>query len=292
MEYHIISDSSCDLTAEYIEKHNLTVIPFYVSFDGELYQKEGIEIGRNEFCRHIAEKKIFPKTSLPSIKDYTDYFEQYAANNTPVICITLNAKFSGSYQSALNAKEIVEETYPDAKIAVINSTLITASQGLLVKEAVRMLEDGVPYKVCINRLEALKHTGQVVFTIENMEYLKKGGRIGKLLTMAGTRLGIRPIITMENGEITSAGISRSASKAIKKLIEFTKEYFAYHKLPVNDFRFQVGAGLHQEEANKLIKELTAQMGISDITFTQIGATICSHTGPGIIGIAFIQRYDT
>lgn len=235
MDYQIISDSSCDLANEYVKQHNLTIVPFYVSFDGELYQKEGVEIDRKEFCRRISEEKIFPKTSLPSIRDYSDHFELYASKNTPVICITLNAKFSGSYQSALNAREIVQETYPEAEITVINSTLITASQGLLVKEAIRMQEDGVPYKVCVNRLETIKHTGQVVFTMENLEYLKKGGRIGKLLTLAGSRLGIRPIITMENADIVSVGISRSASQARKKVIDYTKDYFTHHRLPVNDY---------------------------------------------------------
>ena len=138
-KYQIITDGSCDLPKELMEEKGVTVVPFYVSFDGEHYLKEVVEMGVGEFYdRMVADQNTFPKSSLPSVQDYADVFMPLAAENTAVICICITTKFSGSMQSALSAKELVQETYPDAEITVIDATVNTVLQGLLVLEAVSM----------------------------------------------------------------------------------------------------------------------------------------------------------
>lgn len=291
MNYQIISDSSCDIDKDYVKEKGIEIVPFYVSFDDVNYYKEGVEVDHDDFYRKMIEEHAYPKSSLPSIADYTDVFIRYAKQNIPVICTTITTKFSGSYQAACNAREIVLETYPDAKITIIDSTLNTSVQNVFVKEAVRMREAGISYEECIANMERIRSTGRIIFTIENIDYLKKGGRIGKLLKLAGSTLGIRPIIVFEEGEISPGGICRSRKKAKQKVVDLTKEHFVKNNLDPKDYSFSVGTGIDFEEAKELRNQFEEALGITGIPINQIGVTVGTHTGPHPIGIGFVKKYD-
>ena len=166
MDYKIISDGCCDLEKEIIEQYNLRIIPFYISFDEETYYKEIEEIGiREVYERMVGNPDVYPKTSLPSVQNYIDVFTEYVKEGTPVVCICFTPSLSGSYNCACNAREIVCEDYPDAKIAVINSEAGTVSQGLMVIEAGRMCQNGIPYEQCVDILEKMKKTNRIFFTV-------------------------------------------------------------------------------------------------------------------------------
>ena len=198
--YHIISDGSCDLPKELAEEKNITVVPFYVSFDDKNYLKENVEIGIRDFYQQMVDRKgVYPKSSMPSTQDYVDVFTPYARDGMPVICICITTKFSGSMQSAVNAKAIVQETWPRAEITVIDATINTVLQGLYVLEAAKLRDSGMGYRECVDRLEEIKSTGRIFFTVGDMEYLQHGGRIGKVSAVAGSVLGIRPVITLKRG---------------------------------------------------------------------------------------------
>jgi len=277
---------------DYTKENNLEIIPFYVSFDGENYYKEGIEVDHEEFYNRMITDHVYPKSSLPSIDDYLQVFKKYAAENIPVICICITTKFSGSYQSAITAKEILAETCPNARITVIDSNINTVLQGIYVREAVRMLQDGISYEAAIEHLERIKSTGRIIFTIGSMDYLKKGGRIGKLLTLAGDTLGIKPLIILKEGEIYPAGITRSRKKAKLKLLELAKEHFIKLKEDPNNYEIVVGTGIDMEEAEEFKRDLEKALG-REITLpvARIGVTIGTHTGPHPIGLGLIRKYD-
>lgn len=142
--FHIISDGSCDLPTELVQEKNITVVPFYVSFDDEHYFKEIAEIGVRDFYQQMVDRKgVYPKSSMPSIRDYEEVFLPFAEAGTPVICICITTKFSGSMQSALNARSLVLEKHPQAEITVIDATINTVLQGQYVLEAVSLRDNGV-----------------------------------------------------------------------------------------------------------------------------------------------------
>ncbi|BBF42895.1 DegV family protein [Lachnospiraceae bacterium KM106-2] len=291
MNYQIISDSSCDLTKEFEAAHQVEIVPFYVSFDEEHYYKERLEVNHDDFYSKMIEEKSFPKTSLPSIQDYTEVFEKYASKGLPMICTCISAKFSGSYQSALNAKDIVLETYPDAKITVIDSTLNTVELGLLVKEIVRMRDNGVSYEDSILHIERIKPTGRIIFTTGDMAYLKHGGRIGKLLKFASGTLGIKPLIIMKEGEIFPAGITRSRNKSKTKLLDLAKDFFS--DKDINDYEIAIGTGIDYEEAEEFRKSVEAALNLDrTLAIEIIGVTVGTHTGPHPIGMGLLKRYDS
>ena len=234
--FHIISDGSCDLPMEMTKEKDITVVPFYVSFEEGKYQKEMIEIGVREFYQEMVDHPdVYPKSSMPSVQDYVDAFLPFVKAGIPIICICITTKFSGSMQSALNAKAILEEEYPNAQIYVCDSTVNTVLQGIYVLEAVRLRDAGKSYQESIDRLNEIKSSGRIFFTVGNMEYLKHGGRIGKVASVAGSLLGIKPIITLKEGEIFPSGIGRSRRKTVDKNIDLLLAYFAEEKADIANY---------------------------------------------------------
>ena len=169
----IVSDGSLDLPQEITDAHDIEVVPFYVSFNGETYQKEIEEIGIREFYQEMVDHPdVFPKSSMPSVDDFYQTFVKSAKENIPVICICITTKFSGSLQSATVAKEMVKDEYPEARITVIDSTVNTVLQGLFVLEACRMRDMGLDYEEIIERILPIRETGRIFFTIGSIDYLR------------------------------------------------------------------------------------------------------------------------
>lgn len=293
--FHIISDGSCDLPPELVREKNITVVPFYVSFDNEHYIKEGIEIGVRDFYQQMVDRKgVYPKSCMPGVQDYVDIFLPFAEAQTPVICICITAKFSGSAQTAQNARSIVQEDYPEAKITVIDSTVDTVLQGQYVLEAVKLRDSGASYEDTIRRLEEIKSTGRIFFTVGSMEYLIHGGRVGKVAAVAGSVLGIRPIITLKQGEIFPSGIGRSRKKTTEKAIELLLEYLSKSSLGSECYSIAVGFGYDRQEAEEfhahVIERLQEKGYVVDhIPIFQIGACISVHTGPYPLGLGVIEK---
>lgn len=293
--FQIISDGSCDLPVEMTEEKNIKVVPFYVSFDDEHYQKEIEEIGIRDFYQQMVDKKgVYPKSSMPSAQDYADVFIPYVKQGLSIICICITTKFSGSLQSAMNAKSLVLEEYPQAKITVIDSTMDTVLQGLYVLEAVKLRDGGYSYEDAVKRLEEIKGTGRIFFTVGDMEYLKHGGRIGKVSAVAGSVLGIRPVITLKQGEIFPSGIGRGRKHTTEKALKLLVEYLKDSGKDVERFSVCIGFGYDREEAvafrEHALETLRAKgLPVKDIPLFQIGATISVHTGPYPLGFGIIEK---
>lgn len=294
-KYHIISDGSCDLPPELVKEKNVTVVPFYVSFDDQNYKKEMIDIGVREFYQEMVDKpKVYPKSSMPSVQDYADAFLPFVTEGTPIICICITTKFSGSMQSALNAREMLLEDYPEAEITVIDATINTVLQGLYVLEAVELRDSGMGYRETVERLETIKSTGRIFFTVGDMEYLKAGGRIGKVAGVAGSVLGIKPIITLMQGEIFPSGIGRSRKKNLEKTIDLLLAYLKENNAKAEDYSFALGYGYDYEEVSAFREHLLEILNangypIKEMPIYQIGAGIAVHTGPYALGIGVIER---
>lgn len=298
MKYRIVSDGDCDLPIELTKELGVDVVPFYVSFDETNYYKEQVEMGIRDFYeRMVKEPTVFPKSSMPSVQDYMDVFEPIVERGEAVICICITVKFSGSYNSANQAKEIILEDYPDAEITIIDSTLDTVCQGIYVIEAAKMWKQGVSYKECVDKLMAMRDSGRIFFTVGNIDYLKHGGRIGKLSGLAGSVLGIKPLITLKEGEIFPSGITRSRAKSMTKVIDMLLEYL---HTECNDewekYVLCIGYGYDIEESEKfrtLALETLHKEGImvEDIKTYQIGATISVHTGPYPLGFGVLRKWE-
>lgn len=297
MDYRIVTDGSCDLPPELCRSKEIDVVPFYVSFDSENYMKEIVDMPIRKFYEQMVEDPTtFPKSSMPSVQDYVDVFKPVVEAGKAVICICITTKFSGSYQSAMNAKEMLLENYPDARITVMDSTVDTVLQGLFVLEAVKMYEARLPYEKVIEELESIKSTGRIFFTVGNIDYLKHGGRIGKLAGLAGSVLGIKPLITLKEGEIFPSGVSRSRKKSLEKVFELLWQYLQEVNAVSGEYSICVGYGYDIAEAEEFRKGAVSFLNEKGYAITdmelqkyQIGATISVHTGPYPLGFGVLRK---
>ncbi|HOA81477.1 MAG TPA: DegV family protein [Defluviitaleaceae bacterium] len=285
----IISDSSCDIPDSVVEEYNIKLIPYYVSFDQENYYKERFELSIKDFYDRLRNDKVFPKTSLPSVEDYINAFTPFIKEGKGIICFCLTSKFSGSYQSAINAKNILIEEYPDAKIEVINSIQATGGQGLVVLQAAKMQKANYSMEKIVEKIETLKETARITFFVDTLEYLEKGGRIGKVSALIGGVLNFKPLIVVRNGELIPYGKIRGRKKALRKIIEMAEEI-------INDdysnYDFCIAQSDCAEEAEWLREMLEKEWNIKiEYPFFDIGTTIGTNTGPDVIGICFIKKFD-
>ena len=198
-------------------------------------------------------------------------------------------------QSANTARDMILEECPDARITVIDATVNTVLQGLYVLEACRLRDMGWEYDRIVERILAIRESGRIFFTIGNIDYLKHGGRIGKLAGLAAGALKIKPLITLKEGEIFSSGITRSRHKSMEKVVQMLKDYLDERNAKPGEYSFAIGFGYDYEEAcqfRDMLKDLVRErLGIDEIGIYQIGATIGVHTGPYPIGVGIIKRAD-
>ena len=289
--FQIFSDSSCDLPIELIEQYNIRVIPYYITFDKETYYKEHEEISNEEFYKKLA-TKVFPKTSLPSVQDYMNAFREAIEAGQDVLCFCLTSKFSGSYQSAVNAKSILEEDYPDAKIVVVDSIQATAGEGLIVLQAARMKEAGFGMDELVEKIESIKSTARIMFTVDSLEYLQKGGRIGKVTSLAGTMLNLKPMIVLKEAELMPYSNVRGRKKALEKTFAMVEEYFEENNESYDDYDFCMANATTMEETMMVQEKVEELIGRKlDYPIFQIGVTIGTYTGPGALGICFVKKFD-
>lgn len=289
--FQIFSDSSCDIPNDLIDKYKIHVIPYYVTFDQENYFKEHEEISNETFYQKLA-TRVFPKTSLPSVQDYMNAFQKAIDAGKDVLCFCLTAKFSGSYQSAVNAKLMLEEDYPDAKIVIIDSIQATAGEGLVVLQAAYMQEAGYSLEQLVEKMEQIKDTSRIMFTVDSLEYLQKGGRIGKVTSLAGTMLNLKPMIVLKEAELMPYSNIRGRKKALEKIVAMVAEYFEEHNESYEDYDFCMANATTLEETKMVQEKLEALIG-RKLTYPvfQIGVTIGTYTGPGALGICFIKKFD-
>lgn len=290
--YKIFSDSSCDLTQDLLEQYDITTVPFYVSFDQENYMKENIDISISEFYNRLQTEKIYPKTSLPSVEDYIQHFEKAIAEGYDILCMNITSKFSGSHQSAMTAKSILNDKYPDSKIEVIDSYTCAGAQALFLIEMAKMLQAGFSLEENVAKILEMRDTSRVMLTLGTLDYLQKGGRIGKVSALAGGLLNLKPLIVLEDGELSPYGKVRGYKKSIEKLYDMVEEFFINNSLTYDDYEFCVITGTNFEEATKFTEKLKTFINKQETPrIYTLGTTIGTYTGPDVIGVCFIRKYN-
>ena len=289
-DFKIILDSSCDLSLETLQKLDIDLVPLLISFDGVNYQKELIELTKDRFYEILSTQDVFPKTTLPPIQDYIDIFKKnIELGNNRIICVCLSSHLSGTYQAAIAAKSVVVDEFPDCKISILDSVNATSGFSLLVYELVRMRDDGVTLEATASKMEKIKALSKTSFSVDSLEYLFKGGRIGRVAAFAGGLLNIKPVLKMEVGQLSPTGKVRGKKKAMSEIMDFvlkeTKEY-------KDDFIYACVYGTEREDAITIQRTLENEHGYTFLLEpVQVGMAIGSHTGPTSLGISFFPKYD-
>lgn len=298
MKFHIISDSSCDLGRERLDRLGIGMVSYYVGFEDEPYYREERDIPTHQFYQMMADRPgVFPKTSMPTVEDYLDAFRPLAAQGKPILCICLNAAFSGSCQSALNAAAELREELPGAQIQVVDSTLATVLQGMFVEEAAALRDAGCTLEETVDALKPLPATGRIFFTTSDLDYLRHGGRIGRAAAATGALLKVKPLIGYKDAGLVSDGIAQGRKKSLVRVRELFFRHLKQQEIDLDRYRLATGFGLDREEHAAFAQ--TIYDGLLELGYNrpevlqpyQIGVTIGVHTGPTPIGVGLIRRAD-
>ena len=289
--FKIISDGSCDFTAEEVQRHNIDVVPFYITLNDETQLKEGVDITKEEYFKRLLEDKtLFPKTAQPSPQDYIDVYKPYLEEGKNIISLTISSKLSGSHNSATLAAGMLKEDYPTRTIIVVDSLSVTIGQGLILKELIKMRDEGFLITQAAEITEKIIKTAKVYFTLDTLEYLKRGGRVGPTTALVGGILGLRPVLHIVDGTVEQLDSVRGNKKVLQLIEEGLVDAL---KDDVQNVNVSVGHILRLEGATTLKTNLEASLDMK-ITgpVVDVGVTIGTHAGPGAIAVAYCKKYET
>ncbi|MGI6449281.1 MAG: DegV family protein [Desulfitobacteriia bacterium] len=278
----IITDSTCDLPKNLIEKYDITVVSLFVVFGEENY-RDGVDLYPEKLFRMVKEKGILPKTASPSPYDFVRCYQEYLDQEMDIIVITISAKMSSTYQNAL----LAASECPEGRIWVVDSQNITAGVGMLAIIAAKMAQDGKNPQEIVAKLEELVPKVKVNFVIDTLEYLYKGGRCNVLQNLLGTALKIRPIIGVEEGSMLVAGKTRGDKKrALNKILEWALE----DRQEIDfDQVFVISSFGGEEEAVYIHDCLSKVLVDKEIIVGLAGCVISSHCGEKTTGIIYIKK---
>jgi DegV family protein with EDD domain len=249
-----------------------------VIFNGRAY-REGIEITTQEFYRRLAEVDQLPTTTQPSPGDFQRVYERIASEGDDIISIHPPESLSGTINSARQAAAMVEGVHATA----VEIPWIASAQGFVVAEAARAIEAGVTYDEVLKVINDLAHRQNLIFALDTMEYLHKGGRIGGAQALVGSLLRVKPILYLKNGRVEPLDRVRTWSRVPDRLLALMEDM-----LDPSDTSVHVGIihARNTEGASKLAEEIHRRFDVAELNITEIGPVIGTHTGPGALGIAF------
>ncbi|MEJ2011581.1 MAG: DegV family protein [Anaerolineales bacterium] len=271
----IITDSTNNLSEELIRRHDIRVAPIAIQFKEETYE-EGIDIDRSLFYSKIEAMGIIPTSSQPPPATFARYYQELRKEGNSGLVITVTAKLSGTYDSAVMAKEMV----PEAEVAVFDSASISLGTGWMVLEAARAAGAGQPLDAILERLEYIRTTSRLVLTPATLKYLQMSGRVGRLQGALASLLNVKPIIYLEDGVLEAGESIRTRTKALERLIEIMAEAFSAD-VPLR------AAVIHARaagEAEEVRRQMEARFTIDEMLMEDLVASLAVHGGPGIMGI--------
>lgn len=277
----IICDSLSDIPSEYINNYDIEIIPLSVIFDGKEYI-DGIDISKDDFYKMLRENEKLPKTSQITYITFKNIFEKYIKQGKEILYIGGSSNASGTYQSAVMAKNDIA----NENIKTFDTLSLSLGSGCMVISAARLAKQGKNMDEIINHLENLKENISVLFTVETLEYLQKGGRISLAKATIGNMLNIKPILCISDGLVKPISQVRGKKQVIGKIIELIKEQ---HGEDLSNKQIIIGCGDKNEDLKILKNKLEEEFNAIECLEVNIGTCICAHSGPGVLGIGCCDK---
>ena len=282
-EFVIITDSSCDLPASVAEAMGVQVIPLEVNMEGNIKLNNEIDI--KEFYAYLREKHG-AKTSAVNMDRFIETFETYVADGKDLLYIGFSSGLSATYMAGKNACEELSEKYPDRKIIAVDSLCASLGQGLLVKYAVDKKNAGATIEEVAEYVESEKWHLAHWFTVDDLFFLKRGGRVSAATAVLGTVLQFKPVLHVDNeGHLINMTKVRGRNASIKALLDMMKET----AISPETQTVYISHGDCYDDAKTLADMITAEYGITDILINEVGPVIGAHSGPGTLALFFLAK---
>jgi len=278
MAVKIVTDSSCDLPAEIVQEMGITVVPLYVRFGEEVY-REQVDISLDEFYQKLEHGPIHPVTIQPSPQDFATAYQKLTQEADGIASIHISSKLSGTCNSALQGKKLLEKDFP---IEVVDSQIITVGLGLICIAAAKMAKAGESLASVVEEVKQMIPNIRLLALLDTLKYLQKGGRIGKAKALLGSILNVKPMITLKEGEVVPAGQTRSRSKGIERLFSFVESTSNIEDLAI-------AYNTTPDEAQALAERLGSILTKEAVRVVRLGTTLGVHMGPGGLAVGIREK---
>jgi DegV family protein with EDD domain len=270
----LVCDSTADLQDAELVKLKVEMVPLNVHFETELF-RDYVDISPTDFLTRLASSSVMPRTSQPSPAAFQAVYEQVAADCDAILVLTLSSKLSGTYQSAVLGAESAKLSVP---VRVVDSLSASIGLGLQVRRARTLIDDGLPIDEIIATLEAERNQYHLIFFADTLEFLQRGGRIGKASQLVGSILKIKPLLIVVGGGVEPYERTRSRSRAIEGLIEYARQFPRIEQMAI------LHDGTTPEDVATIEQGLANLIPESNVIVSQYGPIIATHVGPKALGL--------
>jgi DegV family protein with EDD domain len=280
---HIVTDSTCECPAEVLHHPQVDVLPLSVMF-GKESLRDGLDISVEQFWERLPLSSTLPTTSQATPGDFARLFERYTDAGDEVVAIVLSSKLSGTHESAVMA----QNSLPGRPIDVIDSLTVSVGLGRMVEQALDMVLAGATRDEIVAKMLRMRENIHVLFYVDTLEYIQKGGRIGRATAFVGTLLKFKPLLSIKDGEVYPVTRVRSKRKALETMIDILTT-----ELPVRGPRVKL-AVVHaraETEAAEVAAQLKERFVAPDVFTTALGPVLGVHVGPGTIGALAYAEED-
>lgn len=277
MGIRIITDSICDVPREYADRYGIRLMPLTVNFEDTSYI-DGVDLTLEEFLKKLDTSEVLPTTSQVPPVDFLEAYKKEISLGNKVISIHASSQLSGTYSSAVIAKNQM----PGADIHVIDTMGISLGAGLLGIKAARLAEEGMEAEEIVKQIEVSKQKMKYLLILDTLKYLQKGGRISHSASMLGSILNVKPILTVVNGKLEMLEKSRGMKKAISTVINKIKD----NGWSLDGKVVGINHIVNLESREMLEEQLKKEFKIKEFIKGEAGSVIATHAGPGAIAVHF------
>ena len=282
MTFKILTDSTADLPESWTQEHDVQVLGLTIQLDGQTYETVGPDKLTSEQLLAKMESGSKPTTSQINVGQFEDVFRQYAQEGTAVLYVAFASALSGTYQSAVMAREMVLEDYPEAIITILDTKAASMGEGLLVMKAVEARAAGQSLEQTADLLQSLVPRVKTYFLVDDLNHLMRGGRISKAAALMGSLVNIKPIIAVTaDGSLDSVAKVRGKKKAQAEVVRMTLE-------TISEPLVVIAYAGEKEVAENVKEQLLASGQVTEVLILPLGPVISTHTGPGTLGLFSIS----
>jgi DegV family protein with EDD domain len=282
MNVHIIADSACDLPIDYFERRELSFLPLNVDLNGDQRQDQK-DVKPKQLYDAMREATVV-KTSQASPLQFKELFTNLASKGIPSLYIALSSELSGTYQTAMMIRNEVLEEYPNFELVIIDSKSVSLGLGLAIKYATDLVESGKTLSEVEAAVKSYCMKMEHIFTVDDLEYLARGGRISKASAFVGGLLNIKPLLHIEAGKLVPLEKIRGRKKMFRRMIEIMKE----RGVNLENQTIAISHGDDEDAANTMKAMIEEEFSPKEIYINYIGAAVGAHSGPGTLAIFFLN----
>ncbi|HEV7665859.1 MAG TPA: DegV family protein [Chloroflexota bacterium] len=271
----VATDSTADLRPEVQERYGLAMVPLIVNWDGQTF-RDKLDLTTRDFYTRLRASKTLPKTGAPSLAAFETAFREQLKGHAAVVSVNLASKLSGTYEVARKAAESVDPQ----RISVIDSGSVSVCLGWLAEMAATLANDGLEPAEIVSRLEEAKGRLRIFALVETLDFLQRGGRIGRAAALAGTLLSVKPILSIRDGEVAPVERVRTMNGALRRLVELVVASGPVERLGVVDADSARNADDVDQQLRAHYPDMTIDRG-------ELGPVVGTHGGPGVVGVGLL-----